>query len=1652
MKKITLSLIFVLFSFIGLAQTVTIGSGTNVGLKLPVVPYYVYSYSQQIVLQSEIVTTGSITKLRFYSTGSALTTNSNNWTIYLGHTSKTAFTTNSDWILSSAMTQVYSGLVSASPGPGWMEITLTNPFVYNNIDNLVVAIDENAANYTSGSTTNYFRIWTTPVSNRGIYYQSDTTNPDPSNITLTGTRTSYLAQMQFDFGAPPSCLPPVSPTLSSFATTTATFNWSAPTSEPANGYEWEVRSSGLGGSGASGLVDSGTTGAGILTASSSLLTPNATYTVFVRSNCGGSDFSVWSSSSTFTTLKTEPTNQITALTAGSFSASSIPLTWTSADTGSQLPDGYLVKASSVNLVSILDPIDGTDPSNVTAFTANAANKKQTSGTATSTTSFTGMVPGTMYYYKVYSYTNTGSNINFKTDNPATLSHATKPNSISSTLTNVNLNTNSIGFDFSSTSYLSGSNEYIIFAKEGSAITAGTPVLSPATYTSNSAFGIGTVYEGDANAFCVYKGDANSINITGLNPATTYYFLMYAVVESPNSNGSYSFSTGTNVNRTTVCLATTIPTVLETFESANSGIPVCWANGAVSGSENWDIANGSSGDISSAYAGTNFMEKNYTSSDAFLISQALDYSSITTPTRINTYLHRHASAHANDQYKIYINTSPSLTGATQIYSLYSRTNTVPIVASTGWYNYVIDIPSSFNGESTVYVIFEGITTAGFNSYDLGIDDFMIEFSPTDTPDYVNLQWPPSATILAGEATTVYGQVYEAGLTDITSDQAAGINVWVGISPVGLNTNPNTWTTWIPAIWNAASGINNNDEYQANIGSSLMPGTYYYATRFQLNGGPYRYGGIDSSNNGNFWDGTTYNSGVLTVNANPTQCANLVSPANNAINISTGTVALNWTAPLSGPTPTGYKVYYGTTPNPTSLITTTNGTTFTYNVTASGIATTYYWRIVPTSVVGGGDATSCSEFSFTTANPAAPYCMPTYSSGGTTDDITNVTLGVLNNTTSGNVAPYYTFFNALPIPDLLTGSTVNVSVTFGTHSTQWSAIWIDFNQNDIFEASEGFLASSNPGANGTTVYSIPIPSNAVLGNTRMRVRGGDDSQLTTTQACGVSNSSWGETEDYIVNITSLCATTATWDGTTWTGTPSSTAALVFNGDYTHTSATTLDGCSCTINGTSVVTFNEGTLNIQNQLSSTNGTSIIFESGANLVQVNTTFPNDVLGNFVVKRNSANMVRLDYTGWASPVVGQNALAFSPATLTNRFYEYDPTANTYFSINPSITNFTAGKGLLVRAPNTWPSSTPTAYQGIFTGVPNNGNITSSVSAGFNLIGNPYASPISASSFLDNLNNDGLGMTTLYFWTHTLAANTTTGNYAQSNYATHNGTGGVAADAGGATPDGIIQVGQGFIVNVAIPGNAEFNNTMRLATSNGQFFKTNGQLNQPLTVERHRMWLGLTSPGNDFNQILVGYVQGATNGFDASYDAKLFEQTNSVLYSPINNLKYVIQGRSLPFVTSDVVPLGLLAQTAGQYTIAMDNFDGLFLGQDIYLRDNLLNVTHDIKGSSYTFVSDAGQFDSRFEIVYAAPLAVETPLFDDNSVIVYSNEYGININAGQTIIDSVKVFDVRGRLLYSKSKIDATSINLENVASEKQVLIVQITSIDNITISKKIIN
>ncbi|AWI24595.1 Ig-like domain-containing protein [Flavobacterium pallidum] len=517
-----------------------------------------------------------------------------------------------------------------------------------------------------------------------------------------------------------------------------------------------------------------------------------------------------------------------------------------------------------------------------------------------------------------------------------------------------------------------------------------------------------------------------------------------------------------------------------------------------------------------------------------------------------------------------------------------------------------------------------------------------------------------------------------------------------------------------------------------------------------------------------------------------------------------------------------------------------------------------------------------------------------------------------------------------------------------------------------------------------------------------------------------------------IVTVGGNTTTWSAGAWSnGTPNSLSAAIINGNFT--AVADLNACTLTIQS-GTVTVSGGFDFYVNGKVTVSGGSLTFEDGSDLVQ-----SQDIAntGNIKYKR-TANLIRQDYVYWSSPVSGQLLQPFSPNTLNTRFYNLDEPTNAFVQIaSPSTTSFDAAKGYMIRSANNHPT-TLTPWTGTFTGVPRNGEYTIPVTVsgqGYNMIGNPYPSTVDADLFLAEPGNAG----TLYFWTHISQAAAS-----GANYATYNTLGGTAAQSGGTAPTGAIRGGQGFILLKSSASTARFTNAMRTAEG-GAFYRS------AQTAEKHRMWFNLNTPAHAMNQILVGYAEGATMGEDVAMDGRSIEGGSSIS-SLIGNDNYVIQARPLPFVDTDVVPLGFNAATAGTYIIELDHMDGLFSGdQNVYLKDNLLGVTHNIKQGAYSFASAEGSFANRFEVVYqSSPLGVDTPTFDANSVVVYKDQGMLHINSGKVVMSGVKIFDIRGRLIYERGAINASEAVLNDLRAEEQVLLVQITSVDNEVVTRKV--
>ncbi len=296
------------------------------------------------------------------------------------------------------------------------------------------------------------------------------------------------------------------------------------------------------------------------------------------------------------------------------------------------------------------------------------------------------------------------------------------------------------------------------------------------------------------------------------------------------------------------------------------------------------------------------------------------------------------------------------------------------------------------------------------------------------------------------------------------------------------------------------------------AALTPGTYYYVlTTTCANCGP-------CSGNSNEL--------TLTVNALPLvtvtpSSGTLCQPGATAVNLTAGGALTYTWSPTAGLTPTSGSPVDALPASATTY--TVSGTdvngcigTATASIVVNAAVVINSVSASPDNVCIGGSSTLTAAAGFS----VGAYCASTHSSGCSGDDITNVSLAsIVNPTTGCGGAAHYTYFNSggAQTTNLdVTFGAYSLAVSFGTDGNQYFGAWIDYNQNGSFEATEFLGASTNAGASGTTSVSFTVPGTAYNGKTRLRIVGGNDAAVTATQACGVSSSNWGETQDYDVTI--------------------------------------------------------------------------------------------------------------------------------------------------------------------------------------------------------------------------------------------------------------------------------------------------------------------------------------------------------------------------------------------------------------------------------------------------------------------------------------------------------------------------------------------------------
>ncbi|MFT5244286.1 MAG: hypothetical protein ACI8QQ_002224 [Psychroserpens sp.] len=507
-----------------------------------------------------------------------------------------------------------------------------------------------------------------------------------------------------------------------------------------------------------------------------------------------------------------------------------------------------------------------------------------------------------------------------------------------------------------------------------------------------------------------------------------------------------------------------------------------------------------------------------------------------------------------------------------------------------------------------------------------------------------------------------------------------------------------------------------------------------------------------------------------------------------------------------------------------------------------------------------------------------------------------------------------------------------------------------------------------------------------------------------------------------------------------------------------------------------------------SSNNGLLVLRDS-ASLIQDPAATTNINVGSINVQRSVNNLNSYDYVFWSAPVEDHDVEEISPITPANKIFKWlpyqpagggvghhgdwrNPNANELMSIGEGYIARNLGGAITIPDVPALPAATTE-----FRGRPNNGTINTPISrwthlaaAGnytgdnsvangttpqddnWNLIGNPYPSAISYANFISaNTFIDG----TIYLWTHQNAPSAIADPFYQ-NFLYNYSNDYVDQNYTGSNPPGFngnIASGQAFFVqmldNATTSELVTFTNAMRSNSqnANSQFYRQSNlnHSEEENTIERHRIWLDLITPNDEATSILVGYVEGATLAKDRLYDGFDFEGSSISFYSLIDTDKMSIQGRPIPFMDSDTVPLGVILNDAGTFSIAINTLDGLFdtTDQTIYLEDTYSNTIHNLRLMPYDFTSESGAFNDRFILRYTDDTLSINAYEDANGITILTpkNE-SVKVISTIGVIDNINIFDIVGRVIFKESQINNSEFIFKdyNLSDGTYVIMVELSN------------
>jgi hypothetical protein len=223
-----------------------------------------------------------------------------------------------------------------------------------------------------------------------------------------------------------------------------------------------------------------------------------------------------------------------------------------------------------------------------------------------------------------------------------------------------------------------------------------------------------------------------------------------------------------------------------------------------------------------------------------------------------------------------------------------------------------------------------------------------------------------------------------------------------------------------------------------------------------------------------------------------------------------------------------------------------------------------------------------------------------------------------------------------------------------------------------------------------------------------------------------------------------------------------------------------------------------------------------------------------------------------------------------------------------------------------------------------------------------------------------------------------------------------------------------------------------------QFFKST-------TSDKINLKLALHDSQAQTNELLIGFKEDATDGFDNGYDGIKFKGNPTISFYSIlvsdDGQDYAIQGLSSNF-TEKTVKIGFQTEFSGEYDMQIVSFENIENNFSVILEDTYEDVLTQLNETTrYTFsVQSSGTYNDRFLLHFYHTVGTSESMDENADAQIYSfgNEIIVN-NTEQNNYNQVVVYDLMGKKISSRPFDNTKGLNKYHMDLAYGFYIVELT-------------